>query len=177
MGNRWRHTRGWGELSNQGSRWAVDDDLGHIQGSILEASQRNSIPLPILNAVLPRKWRPYKGLPFPIKRTTLIGWKFLFLKMAASIGGLSFAIKRAIVIGWTIGHFRGAFFFLSSLKLEMPQRHVRGSPWMEIGIKNCCGVDSESTLRQTLNAALVVESRWVLTSTGTDGGFWLIIIV
>ena len=41
--------------------------LGRVQGSALEASQRNLIRLPTLNAALPQKW------PFVIKRITLIG--------------------------------------------------------------------------------------------------------
>ena len=48
---------------------------------------------------------------------------------------LPFAIKRTILIGWTSGHFKGASFasFLSTLKLEMPQRRLRDRPWMQIG--------------------------------------------
>ena len=62
-------------------------------------------------------------------------WLKRFFKMAASIHGLPFKIKTTILIGWTSGHFRGAFcrLFLHS--------QVGGA--------------SESTLRWTLNAALV----------------------
>ena len=54
-----------------------------------------------------------------------------------------FVIKRTTLIGWTSSHFRGAFCLTPSQTLN--------ANWA----KNRCGVDSESTLKHTLNCCSV----------------------
>ena len=96
-----------------------------------------------LNTVLPLKW----WLPFAIKRTTLIGWKGYF-KMRASIGGgCHLQLKEQFLLAEPLAFLKE--LFASSLKLEMLQRQTLNENWS----KNRHWVDSDMTLRRTLNTA------------------------
>ena len=90
----------------------------------------------------------HRGLTFAIKRTTLTGWKFFF-KIAASIGGCHLQLKKTILTGWTISHIRVAFCLLSEVgdASEAPPGQTLNANW----VQNHLRVDSEPTLRRTLN--------------------------
>ena len=87
----------------------------------------------------------HRGPPFAIKRIT--DWLKGFFKMAASIGGCHLQLKEQFSLSEPSAILEEPF--VSYLMLETPPKQILNANWA----KNYCRVDSESTLRCTLNMA------------------------
>ena len=100
----------------------------------------------------------HRGLPFAIKRTTLIGWKD-FSKWWPPYGAV-ICNQKNILIVWTSGHFRGHSEVCNAS--EAPRRQTMNANWA----KKQNRVSSELTLRCTTNATQVVMVSFRLNGVG-----------